>query len=126
MTRDYELVPSQEHYSCLVDLLCRAGELERAWKLVSVIPYNNGAVSMWGTLLSACNECGNVNLGKLAAQRALELEPENVGVYVLLSNMYARNGMWDEIEQLRETMRRRGLKKEIAWSWIDAGSSIGG
>ncbi|KAK6143411.1 hypothetical protein DH2020_023759 [Rehmannia glutinosa] len=122
MTRDYGLVASQEHYSCLVDLLCRAGELERACKLVSEMPRigdEKCAVSMWGALLSACNECGNVNLGKLAAQRALELEPNNVGVYVLLSNMYARNGMWAEIEQLRELMKIRGLKKEIGWSWID-------
>ncbi|KAI3447965.1 hypothetical protein Pfo_004630 [Paulownia fortunei] len=125
MTRDYELVASQEHYSCLVDLLCRAGELERACKLVSEMPHTGDerrAISMWGALLNACNECGNVNLGKLAAQRALQLEPNNVGVYVLLSNLYARNGMWAEIEQLRELMKRRGLKKEIAWSWIDAAS----
>ncbi|KAK6143407.1 hypothetical protein DH2020_023755 [Rehmannia glutinosa] len=125
MTRDYGLVASQEHYSCLVDLLCRAGELERACKLVSEMPRigdEKCTVSMWGALLNACNECGNVNLGKLAAQRALELEPNNVGVYVLLSNMYARNGMWAEIEQLRELMKSRGLKKEIGWSWIDGTS----
>ncbi|KAL0348472.1 UNVERIFIED_CONTAM: putative pentatricopeptide repeat-containing protein, mitochondrial [Sesamum angustifolium] len=111
MTRDYGLVASQEHYSCLVDLLCRAGELERACKLVSEMPFTGDkscAVSMWGALLSACNECGNVNLGKLAALRALELEPDNVGVYVLLSNMYARNGMWAEIEQLRESIKQKG------------------
>lgn len=129
MTRDYGLVASQEHYSCLVDLLCRAGELERACKLVSEMPFTGDescAISMWGALLSACNDCGNVNLGKLVAQRALELEPDNVGVYVLLSNMYARNGMWAEIEQLRESIKQKGLKKEIGWSCIDAASSVGG
>ncbi|KAG6411965.1 hypothetical protein SASPL_124621 [Salvia splendens] len=120
MTRDYGLCASREHYSCLVDLLCRAGELERAWGIVSELPHAaDCAVSMWGALLSACNECGNVGLGKLAAQKALVVEPNNVGIYVLLSNMYARNGMWDEIEQLREVMKRRGLKKDIAWSSID-------
>nr|AYM00975.1 pentatricopeptide repeat protein [Salvia miltiorrhiza] len=120
MTRDYGLNASREHYSCLVDLLCRAGELERAWRIVSELPHTaDCTISMWGTLLSACNECGNVSLGKLAAQKAFELEPTNVGIYVLLSNMYARNGMWDEIEQLRELMKRRGLKKDIAWSSID-------
>ncbi|KAL0454110.1 UNVERIFIED_CONTAM: putative pentatricopeptide repeat-containing protein [Sesamum latifolium] len=129
MTREYGLVASQEHYSCLVDLLCRAGELQRACKLVSEMSFTGDkscAISMWGALLSACNECGNVNLGKLAAQRALELEPDNVGVYVLLSNMYARNGMWAEIEQLRESIKQKGLKKEIGWSCIDATSSVGG
>lgn len=117
----YGLFPSSEHYSCLVDLLCRAGELEKAWELIAEMPHSeegNCTISMWGTLLSACNEHGNVDLGKLAAQRALELEPQNVGIYVLLSNMFARNGMWDEIGQLRELMKMRGLKKDIGWSSI--------
>lgn len=122
MTRDYGLVASQEHYSCLVDLLCRAGQLERACKLISEIP-DTSAISMWGALLSACNECGNINLGKFAAERALEVEPNNIGVYVLLSNMYASNGMWGEIEQLREIMKRRGLNKEKGCSLIDTTTS---
>ncbi|KAL7082805.1 hypothetical protein ACP275_14G124800 [Erythranthe tilingii] len=121
MGRDYELVATQEHYSCVVDLLSRAGELERACKLVGEMPFIGNercAISMWGALLNACNECGNVNLGKIAARKALELEPNNVGIYVLLSNMYAKNGMWAEIEQLRELMKRKGLTKEIGWSSI--------
>ncbi|GFP89980.1 putative pentatricopeptide repeat-containing protein at3g23330 [Phtheirospermum japonicum] len=122
MTRDYKLIATQEHYSCLVDLLCRARELGRACKIIDEMPHSGNercAVSMWGALLSACNECGDISLGKMAAQRALELEPDNVGIYVLLCNMYAGNGMWAEIEQLRELMKRRGLKKESGWSWID-------
>ncbi|XP_073034832.1 pentatricopeptide repeat-containing protein At4g33990-like [Primulina eburnea] len=122
MTLIYGLSASQKHYSCLVDLLCRAGELEKACKLVDVVSntgYENFTVSLWGALLSACNERGNVKLGKVAAQRALDLEPSNVGIYVILSNMYAKNGMWDGIEQPRELMKRRGLKKDIGWSLID-------
>ncbi|KAF7144141.1 hypothetical protein RHSIM_Rhsim05G0064600 [Rhododendron simsii] len=77
---------------CLIDLLCRAGELEKAWKLVNEMPYKaNGrcTFSTWGSPLSACYECGNVNLAKLAAQSALELDRQNEGIYVLLSSMYA-------------------------------------
>ncbi|CAA0815628.1 Pentatricopeptide repeat-containing protein [Striga hermonthica] len=123
MTRDYGLVVGPEHYSCLVDLLCRAGELERACALIDEMSCNGGVmsrvVSMWGALLNACNEHGNISLGKVAAQRALELEPDNIGVYVLLSNMYAGNGMWAEIEELRELMKSKGLKKDLGWSWAD-------
>ncbi|XP_071935349.1 putative pentatricopeptide repeat-containing protein At3g23330 [Coffea arabica] len=124
MARDFGLKQSPEHYSCLVDALCRAGELEKAWKLINGMPCEGNSrytVSMWGTLLNACSECGNVDLGKLAGQRALELEPHNTGIYVLLSNMYASNGMWDEIGQLRESMKGRKLKKDIGCSWIDVG-----
>ncbi|CAK9156489.1 unnamed protein product, partial [Ilex paraguariensis] len=125
MARDFELYPTPEHYSCLVDLLCRAGELDKAWKLMNEMPYteNGGCtIAMWGTLLSACNECGNVDLGKLAARRALELDPQNAGICVLLSNMYARFGMWNEIGQLRELMKERELQKDVGCSWIEVTS----
>ena len=77
------------------------------------------SVSMWGALLTACNEFGNVELGKLVARKALEMDPHNVGIYVLLSNVYAKFGMWDEIEQLRELMKETGLKKDVGCSWIE-------
>ena len=35
MVSDFGLEPRPEHYSCVVDLLCRAGELEKAWKMVN-------------------------------------------------------------------------------------------
>ncbi|RVX21889.1 Pentatricopeptide repeat-containing protein [Vitis vinifera] len=98
-----------------VKLGIEAGELEKAWKMVNeMTSKENGSysISMWGALLNACNEFGNVELGKLAAHKALEMDPHNVGIYVLLSNMYAKFSMWDEIEQLRELMKESGLKKD--------------
>ncbi|KAJ4833682.1 hypothetical protein Tsubulata_021649 [Turnera subulata] len=121
MARDFKLNPGPEHYSCVIDLLCRAGELDKAWKLVNEMlaeGHECSSISMWGTLLSACEEQGNIELGKLAAQMALKLEPHNVGIYVLLSNLYARFSLWDEIGQLREIMKERGLKKDVGSSWI--------
>ncbi|XP_021286362.1 pentatricopeptide repeat-containing protein At2g03880, mitochondrial-like [Herrania umbratica] len=125
MTHVYKLIPGPEHYSCVVDLLCRAGELEKAWKVVNEMlqkGHSNGSISLWGALLSACNDHENVELGKFAAKKALELDPQNVGIYVKLSNLYARFGMWDEIGQLRELMNQRGLKKDVAFSWIEVTS----
>ena len=122
MVSDFGLEPGPEHYSCVVDLLCRAGELEKAWKMVNEMTLKeNGSysISMWGALLNACNEFGNVELGKLAAHKALEMDPHNVGIYVLLSNMYAKFSMWDEIGQLRELMKESGLKKDVGRSWIE-------
>ncbi|GKD94557.1 tetratricopeptide-like helical domain-containing protein, partial [Tanacetum coccineum] len=116
MARDFGLNPSPEHYGCLVDLFCRAGELGKAWHVVNNMPNNvNASVSVWGALLSACCDHGHFDFGKFAAQRALELDPTNTGVYVLLSNMYAKHGLWDEIEQLRILMHDKGLTKDT-WS----------
>lgn len=125
MVHDFKLEPSPEHYGCLVDLLCRAGELDKAWKLVNETltkGHNSCNISIWGALLYACMDRGNIELGKLAANRALELDPHNVGIYVLLSNLYARFCMWDEIGMLREMMREKGLKKDVGCSWIEATS----
>ncbi|OMP03140.1 hypothetical protein COLO4_10609 [Corchorus olitorius] len=125
MTCTHKLIPGAEHYSCVVDLLCRAGELEKASKLVNEMlqeGHGNGSITLWGALLSACCDHENVELGKFAAQKALELEPQNVGIYVQLSNLYAKFGMWDEIGQLRELMKQRGLKKDVAFSWTEGTS----
>ncbi|XP_071696095.1 putative pentatricopeptide repeat-containing protein At5g52630 [Rutidosis leptorrhynchoides] len=120
MGRDFGLNPGPEHYGCLVDLFCRAGEVENAWNVVNkMLNKDNVSVSVWGALLSVCCDHGHVDLGKFAAQRALELDPMNTGIYVLVSNMYAKYGLWDEIGRLRELMRDRGLKKDIGCSWIE-------
>ncbi|XP_031736718.1 pentatricopeptide repeat-containing protein At5g04780, mitochondrial [Cucumis sativus] len=114
MQSDFGLEPGQEHYSCLADLLCRAGELEKAWKLVNDIKSRDYNVSLWGALLRACLEQGNIKLGNLAARRALELDPQNTGILVMLSNLYAGFGLWNEIEHLRESVRKEGLYKDVA------------
>ncbi|XP_068643834.1 pentatricopeptide repeat-containing protein At3g14330-like [Aristolochia californica] len=126
MSKDFGLLPQAEHHACLVDLLCRAGQLEQAWEVMSEMQSredsagrSSGSVSLWGALLRACEACGNVEKGKLAAERALILEPENVGIYVVLSNLYAKCGLWDEIGGLRELMKERGLKKDVGCSCID-------
>lgn len=125
MSNDFKLDPGPEHYSCLVDLLCRAGELQKAWELLNEKHYRgmgNSIISMWGALLSACVDRGNIELGKLAAQRALELDPQNVGICIMLSNLYARFGMWDEIGKLRVFIKERGLRKDVGCSWVQVTS----
>ncbi|XWS55023.1 hypothetical protein CRYUN_Cryun10bG0139200 [Craigia yunnanensis] len=124
MTHVYKLMPGPEHYSCVVNLLCRAGQLENEMKVVNEMlqkGHNNGSVSLWVALLSACCDHENVKLGKFASQN-VELDLQNVGIYVKLSNLYARFGMWDENGQLREAMKQRGLKKDVAFSWIEVTS----
>lgn len=126
MANDFKLDPGPEHFSCLVDLLCRAGELQKAWELLNETAYNKGMgnciISMWGALLSACVDSGNLELGRLAAQRALELDPQNVGICILLSNLYARFCMWDEIGHLRMLIKARGLRKDVGCSWVQVTS----
>ncbi|CAA7410955.1 unnamed protein product [Spirodela intermedia] len=118
MTEDHRISPWPEHYGCVVHLLCMAGETKKAWELAEG-GGTAGGVRVWGALLAACSELGDVEMGKRAARRALEEDPGNVGVYVELCNLYARQGMWGEIELLRKEMNQRGLKKEVGSSWLE-------
>ncbi|KAK3418737.1 hypothetical protein EUGRSUZ_H03307 [Eucalyptus grandis] len=120
---EYNVTPSQEVYGCVVDLLGRAGRVEEAYQLIESMPFRPDE-SVWGALLGACRAHRLKKLGKLVAQRVLELRPRLVGTYVTLSNIYAAEGKWGEFARVRKLMRGMGSKKETGRSWIDVGNQI--
>ncbi|KAJ9683013.1 hypothetical protein PVL29_018842 [Vitis rotundifolia] len=87
------------------------------------MPFEADAV-IWRTLLSICKIHGNVEVAEKAAYSILQLEPEDSAAYVLLSNIYANAGMWNEVTKLRKMMRFNGLKKEPGCSWIEIKSEV--
>jgi pentatricopeptide repeat protein len=111
-------VPAVDHYACMVDLLGRLGELEEAKKLIESMPMTPHA-GVYGSLLNASRIHKRVELGELAANNLFELEPYNSGNYILLSNIYASAGRWEDVDRVRATMRRVGVKKTIGWSWVE-------
>ncbi|KAM7525791.1 hypothetical protein LguiA_015693 [Lonicera macranthoides] len=111
------VIPCLEHYACLVDGLGRVGLLEEARSSIDQMPILPDA-RIWQILLSACNVHGNVDLGKFAARRLVELQPENESAFVLLSNLYASAGMWNDVGELRMEMKERIVCKEPGSSWI--------
>eukprot|EP01018_Ginkgo_biloba_P030411 Gb_26159 [translate_table: standard] len=123
MSRDYGITPLMDHYACMVDLLGRAGHLHEAVDFIKKIPFKPGAV-VWGALLSACRIHHNIELGELAAEQLFDIEPKNSGNYVLLSNIYAEAGRWDDVVKVRTLMKGRGLQKMPGCSWIEVKNSI--
>lgn len=118
MSRDYSLMPSTKHYACMVDLLGRAGRLTEAEEFIDAMPIEPDSV-VWGALLGASRIFQNMKSAEKASERLLEMDPHNSGTYVLLSNMYASVGMWDEAGEVRKLMRERGVVKEAAGSsWM--------
>lgn len=118
MSREHGLVPLKDHYTCMVDLLGRAGCLDEAKNLIETMPMKPDAV-VWGSLLGACKVHHNIRLGKYVAEKILEIDPSNSGPYVLLSNMYAELGRWGDVVRVRKLMRKRGVIKQPGCSWIE-------
>ncbi|XP_020215933.1 pentatricopeptide repeat-containing protein At5g44230 [Cajanus cajan] len=119
MEECYGVAPTGEHYACMADLLGRAGHLEKALRLVETMPMEpNGAV--WGALLGASHIHGNPDVAEIASRRLFELEPDNIGNYLLLANTYASAGRWDGVSRVRKLMREKNLKKNPGCSWVEA------
>ncbi|XP_031395437.1 pentatricopeptide repeat-containing protein At4g16470 [Punica granatum] len=123
MTRDYGIQPRGQHYATLIDLLGRAGRLKEAYELVLNSPCREHPV-IWGALLGACRTHGDIDMLKVAARKYFELEPENSGKYVVLSNAYATFGMWDNVAEIRGAMRNWGMMKEPGYSRIEVKDEI--
>lgn len=123
MRRDYWIEPVAEHYACVVDLLGRAGRLEAAYELVNQMPIKANA-GIWGALLGACRIHRNPELANIAAEKLMEFEPHKTSNYVMLSNIYADAGRWEEVEKLRILMKDTGLQKQLGCSWIEVGNKI--
>jgi pentatricopeptide repeat protein len=123
MSRDYCIAPSAEHYACMVDLLGRAGRLDEAYEFIQNMPIKPTG-SVWGALLGACRIHSNIELGEHVAEYLFKLEPENTGNYVLLSNIYAVAGRWDDVAKVRTRMKERGLTKLPGCSWIEVNNNF--
>ncbi|KAJ4960814.1 hypothetical protein NE237_020724 [Protea cynaroides] len=123
MVEKHGTTPKVEHYGCMVDLLGRGGYLIEAHELIKNMPIPPDA-GIWGALLDACRTHGNLELAEHAVACLLELEPCNAGNYVLLSNIYAARGLWEDVEQVRKKMKGRKVEKTPGSSSIEVESSI--
>jgi pentatricopeptide repeat protein len=123
MQCEYGIRPCLQHFSCMVDLYGRAGFLAKAKDIIHNMPYKPSGAT-WATLLNACHIHGNTQIGKWAAEKLLEMKPENPGYYVLIANMYAAAGSWSKLAEVRTIMRDLGVKKDPGCAWIDTDSGF--
>lgn len=120
MVNYYGIQPRVDHYACMVDLLGRWGFLKEAEDFIDKLDVEPNAM-IWSNLLGACRIHGDGKRGQRAAEKLIELEPQNSSPYVLLSNMYAASGHWDEARSLRRTMIQKEVQKMPGCSWIVVG-----
>uniref|UniRef100_A0A2P2PHW1 Pentatricopeptide repeat-containing protein At3g49170ic n=1 Tax=Rhizophora mucronata TaxID=61149 RepID=A0A2P2PHW1_RHIMU len=123
MNRDHGVVPRMEHYACMVDLLARSGHLEEAMVFIKSMPFKADPLVL-RTFLGACHVHGNTDLGKLAANMIIEQDPNDPAAYILLSNLYASAGRWEDAANVRRNMKERNLTKEAGCSWMEVENKV--
>ena len=120
MKIDYKIDPGIAHYGCILDLLGRAGDLDRAKSFIEKMPLAPTA-RIWASLLAASRNHRNIELAELAAEHIFRLEHEhdNTGCYVLLSNLYAEAERWEDVERIKTLLKQKGLDKTVGSSLVE-------
>ncbi|KAH6823776.1 hypothetical protein C2S53_004512 [Perilla frutescens var. hirtella] len=117
MKRAYGIEPNLKHYGCMVDLLGRGGRILEAEEMIRGMVWEADVV-IWGALLSACKSWGNIEVAERVVKEIHGLDPKNHGVHVVLSNMYAEAGRWEDVVRSRKGMKEESLKKTAGWSFV--------
>lgn len=118
MKPDHNIVPDQEHYACLIDLLGRSGRFDEVMTQLKKMPCRHDD-RVWNALLGVCRIHGNIELGRIMARHLVELEPRSPAAYLLLSGMYAALGRWESAREVRQLMNTRYVENDHALSWIE-------
>ncbi|GAB2271662.1 hypothetical protein Dimus_006492 [Dionaea muscipula] len=124
MFKVYGIKPGLEHFSCMIDLLARSGEMSDAEELLNLMPMNPGS-NIWKSILAGCRvHHGNVCLAEKAARKLFELEPSNAVPYVSLANVYSAAGRWEDAGNIRRKMKLKLINKEPGYSWMEANGRV--
>jgi pentatricopeptide repeat protein len=127
MASQYGASPTPSHYACVVDMLGRSGRFDDALSLIKDMPFEPG-VLIWKTLLASCRLHGNLDTGKLAAEKLVELseggEDRDSASYVLMSGIHAMRGEWRDASRVRRRMDNAGVRKEAGCSWVEVKNEV--
>lgn len=122
MKARYGIMPRHEHYSCVVDLLCRAARWDEALALIKRMPMKPLA-SVWGAVLSSCRTHKNVELAELAVKELVKLDngdiTEEAAALVQLTNIYLSAEKGEKACTLRRTFGERRMNKPPGCSMIE-------
>ncbi|XP_051114707.1 pentatricopeptide repeat-containing protein At4g16835, mitochondrial [Andrographis paniculata] len=112
-----------DHYTCLIDLLGRAGKLAEAVDLIERMPFEPHA-AIYGTLLGACRIHKNSEIAEFAASNLLCRDPDNPAAYVQLANVYAAKKKWETVARIRKSMKENRIIKTPGCSWMEIKSVV--
>ncbi|MCO5558293.1 hypothetical protein L7F22_011872 [Adiantum nelumboides] len=80
-------VASSDHFVSIVDLLVRAGRVEEAEQLTTLLPFEPN-LAMCMTLLAGYMKKMDIEHAEYVARKIFELDSENSAAHIMLSNVY--------------------------------------
>ncbi|XP_025807879.1 pentatricopeptide repeat-containing protein At5g56310-like isoform X3 [Panicum hallii] len=111
MESEYHVSPSIKHYGCMVDLFSRAGFVHRAYEFISTMPFEPN-LEILGALLSACSINNELEIGELVLSKIDSVCSYKGGAGVLLSNIYANQNLWQEVDIIRRKIRTEAIARK--------------
>lgn len=122
MSDVFGIKPSFAHYWCMANLLANVGLMQEAIETLKNIPVESNlplGSSLWSELLGSARFGRDVSLGEQIANKLIDQDPKNFWHYLLLVNIFAAAGRWDEVTQTKERMKKRGIERTPGCSLKD-------
>lgn len=123
MIQKYGIEPTIEHYGCIIDLLGRAGQFDEALEVVQKMRIMPDEV-VWGSLLNGCKIHGRSDLAEFAVKKLIDIDPNNGGYVAMLANLYGAMGKWDDVREIRKTLKEQNAYKIPGCSWIEVDNQV--
>ncbi|XP_010446974.1 PREDICTED: pentatricopeptide repeat-containing protein At4g35130, chloroplastic [Camelina sativa] len=121
MKREYGIDPGIEHYGYMMDLIGRTGNFSAAKRFIGEMPFVP-TPRIWGSLLNASRNHMDISIAEFAAEQIFKMEHDNTGCYVLLLNMYAEAGRWEDVNRIKLLMERNGISRTSSHSTVETKS----
>ncbi|XP_042518624.1 pentatricopeptide repeat-containing protein At5g66520-like [Macadamia integrifolia] len=118
MKEEFGIEPTIEHFGCVVDLLSRAGQIERALQFIREMPMEANS-AIWGALLNACRVYKNVEIAELAGEWLVNEQPWNRALYVALMSLYREAGRRECVKKVKQEMEKAGCRKYPGCSLVE-------
>lgn len=123
MVQKYKLELELKQYTCMVDLLSRAGHLNEAYNLIMAVPFVPDD-HMRGSLLGSCRTYRNQKMAELVASRIFQLDSTSTGYHLLLANLYEDFGKLNRSVRIMSEIKNLGLEKQVGCSWVEVNNNF--
>ncbi|KAH7288582.1 hypothetical protein KP509_31G032600 [Ceratopteris richardii] len=117
------IVPTIEHFGCMIDLLSHVGYVDEAEELLDMMPVQPD-LSGWMSLLSACRRHKKVQVARRCFNHVMRLDSSVSAGYLVMSKIYADAKLWERVEELEHHRKQALVWKKPGRAWIEVDNRI--